>query len=141
MKTLIYLIFLPILFCACGKQDTPPKPEANEANEAPKITFVKQCEGSIQNIGLNCPEAKNITLFWLHEAKTKDAVIGIKDGKVYWRSGEWLSGEFHGDVWESGTWVSGKWYGKEWKTGIVNGKEQTTPPISTPDEPKVNLTF
>jgi hypothetical protein len=50
---------------------------------------------------------------WLKKAKTKDAVVEIKNGDVIWESGTWESG-----TWEKGTWKDGDWYNGTWKDGV-----------------------
>ncbi len=71
-------------------------------------------------------------LVWLNKAEIENAVLEIKDGKLYWHRGVWffgnldyiiwLDGEFRGGEWYNGVWYNGVFKNSTWHNGIfMNG--------------------
>lgn len=59
---------------------------------------------------------------WLLEADTKNANVGMINGRVHWydgiwEGGHWRGGTWHNGEWRDGTWHYGMWFGGEWKGG------------------------
>ncbi len=75
-----------------------------------KSTF-KEIKGSTE-------EEIYIKFPWLKTAIFHDAIVGIKNGKLYWLNGHWVSG-----VWEDGIWKDGIFHDGEWYNGVWNGGE------------------
>jgi hypothetical protein len=75
---------------------------------------------------------------WLLEedVELKDAILGYKDNKLIWYSGDWFDGTWEDGIWKNGTfnrgiWNNGvfesgdfygKWYGGEWKAKEFRGE-------------------
>lgn len=70
---------------------------------------------------------------WILEADISKAIIGEKNGKLFWKAGiwndgvwdngrwedgVWHAGTWKGGVWQNGTWKAGTWEGGTWKDGI-----------------------
>jgi hypothetical protein len=57
-------------------------------------------------------------LSWLNIAEIENAIIEIKDGKLYWHSGVWYYGDWQYGIWLDGIFMYGTWHGGVWHNGI-----------------------
>lgn len=65
---------------------------------------------------------KKKSLFWLNKAEIENAIIEIKENKLYWLQGVWYYGTWEYGVWldgifKYGTWLGGVWYNGLWMNG------------------------
>lgn len=62
---------------------------------------------------------------WLNKAEIENAIIEIKDGKLYWHSGVWYYGDFGYGIWLDGIFKSGNftgvWHNGLFKNGTFSG--------------------
>lgn len=49
-------------------------------------------------------------LSWVNKAEIENAVIEIKDGKLYWYGGIWYFGDWDYGLWLDGEFRYGNWY-------------------------------
>lgn len=54
---------------------------------------------------------------WLNKAEIENAIIEIKDGKLYWNSGVWYYGDFGYGIWLDGIFKFGTFVGV-WHNGL-----------------------
>jgi hypothetical protein len=57
---------------------------------------------------------------WLLNAKFKDAIIGHRNNRIIWYSGEWIDGEWIDGDWYSGIWRKGIWEKGNWFSYKIN---------------------
>ena len=55
---------------------------------------------------------------WFCQAETKDAIVTVEYGKLFWKNGIWRDGTWQGGIWKDGKWWGGDWYGGIWKGGV-----------------------
>ena len=57
-------------------------------------------------------------LNWLNQAEIDNAILEIKEDKLYWIGGTWHYGVWKDGVWKDGVWMSGTWEDGVWRNGI-----------------------
>lgn len=60
-------------------------------------------------------------LEWLDKAEIENAIIEIKDGKLYWHTGVWYYGDMIYCIWLGGIFKYGNWYNGVWYNGWFAG--------------------
>lgn len=50
------------------------------------------------------------SIHWLDNAEIENAILEIKDGKLYWQTGTWYFGDWEYGIWLDGTFMFGNWY-------------------------------
>ena len=79
------------------------------------------CSGSVEHIIEHCRAARYKSWNWLRAAKTKNSLISLEHGKIYWISGEWFDGDWRGDAWVGGIFYGGTWHGGVCEYGVFAG--------------------
>jgi hypothetical protein len=51
------------------------------------------------------------------KARTRDAEVTLRGGRLVWIRGTWISGTFDGGYWMDGTWKDGTWLNGIWRKG------------------------
>jgi hypothetical protein len=57
-------------------------------------------------------------LTWLTLAEIENAIIEIKDNKLYWHSGVWYYGDWKQGIWLDGMFRFGTWHNGVWHNGV-----------------------
>jgi hypothetical protein len=57
------------------------------------------------------------SLSWLNKAEIENAIVEIKDSKLYWHRGIWYYGDWEYGLWLDGEFRYGNWYNGVWYNG------------------------
>lgn len=57
-------------------------------------------------------------IHWLDNAEIENAILEIKDGKLYWNSGIWYFGDWEYGIFLDGTFMYGNWYNGIFYNGL-----------------------
>lgn len=55
---------------------------------------------------------------WLDKAEIENAILEIKDSKLYWNSGIWYYGDWEYGIWLDGTFMYGNWFNGIFYNGV-----------------------